>query len=392
MQQTQAAVITAFGEPTEVMDVPLPPMKTGSTLLRVDAATLCGTDIGRWKGALREGGKDQAFLKPLHLPFVPGHEICGTVEEAAGPVRDILGAEVRPGDRVISSYGHCGECYYCRVTRQTSFCAGVISYGHWQPEQLRGGCARHQIVPPSASLIRVPDGISPAVAASGSCALRTVMHAMEQLGAIESHETVLVLGAGPLGLYALAVAADRGAGRKLMIGAPERRLDVARGWGADRLLNLDEEPDAGRRVDWVLAQTGGRGADIVINCASGAAIVEALRMCRPGGRLSQIASSSGAEIGMPGALLFKGVRMSFPVMAEARHFYQAMVFLDLRRNDFPFDTMISSSFSLEETGAALAGMAELREMKPVIFPNAMPGDSVREYGRQTDGDIRPVRR
>lgn len=390
MRTSLAAIVTAFGKPPEIVPVEMPPVAPGGALVRVDAATLCGTDIARWKGSIREGGKDQPFRRALEMPFVPGHEICGTIEETGGVVLDILGEPLAAGDRVVSSYGHCGHCYYCRVTRQTSFCNEVVSYGHWHPDRMLGGCSQFQQVPPSSSLIRVPDGISPAVAASGTCALRTVMHAFEQLGPIESHESVLVLGSGPLGLYSLAVAVARGANKALMIGAPQHRLDVARAWGADELLNLEAVPAVDERIDWVRDHTGGRGADIVINCASGHAIVEAIRMSRPGGRLSQIAASGGADIALPPPLLFKGIRMSFPIMAEARHFYQAMLFLDDCKRDIPFDTMISNRFSLEETGLALQGMADLVEMKPVIHPNGMPGGTVREHGRQTDGDLRPL--
>lgn len=369
MTDNVAAVVTAFREPPELREIPFPVMEQGSAIVRIDAATLCGTDAARWKGALGQGGSDQPFLKPLELPYVPGHETCGTIVEIRAEARDILNDRLAVGDRVVSSYGHCGHCYYCRVARQTSFCHNVTTFGHSHPARMIGGCARYHYYPPQGSYIRVPEGLSPAVAASGTCALRTVMHGMEHLGRIESHETAVVLGAGPLGLYALAALREAGAREVMLIGAPARRLDVARRWGADRLLDLEAEPDAARRIDWVRDHTSGRGADIVVNCATGYALVESMRMARPGGRLVQIAASGGADIALPPLLLFRGVRPFFPITAEARHFFQAMQFLDAKRDRYAFEEMISGSYRLEETGAALKGMADLIEVKPVIYPN-----------------------
>jgi L-iditol 2-dehydrogenase len=367
-----AAVITTFGEDPELQEIKFPKMAVGSVIVRIDAATLCGTDVSRWKGRLPQGGADQPFLKPLELPYIPGHETCGTIVEVAGDAYDILHEPLKVGDRIVSSYGHCGSCYYCRVARQTSFCNEVKTFGHSHPENMMGGCAQYQYYPAEGSYIRAPEGVSPAIVASGTCALRTVMHAIELVGRIEPHETVLILGAGPLGLYSLAVAREQGAQQVLLIGAPENRLAVARNWGADRLLDLDTMPEASERITWVRDHTRGRGADIVINCGTAYALVEGLRMTRPGGRFVQVAGGAGKPIEIPPELLFRGVRTFFPVTAEARHFYQAMNFLDRKRNRYNFSDMISNAFTLEQTGTALRGMAAYTEVKPVIYPNGVP--------------------
>lgn len=372
MSVTLAAVVTMFAEDPELQEFPFRKMAPGSVIVRVDAATLCGTDAGRWSGKFKQGGDDQPFVKPLDLPYVPGHETCGTIVEIEGEALDIFNAPLKVGDCIVSSYGHCGKCYYCKVARQTTLCNDLQSFGHSRPELMIGGCAQYQYYPPEGSYIRVPKGLPPAVAASATCALRTVMHGLEQLGRIESHESVVVLGAGPLGLYSLAVAREHGAREILMIGAPQARLDVARRWGADQILNLEEMPEVSARIDWVRDMTGGRGADIVFNCASAYAMVEAMRMARPGGRLVEIAHSAGADIQVPPMLLFRGVRPLLPISGEARHFYQAMEFLSAKRHRYALSDMISNAYSLEDTGTALRGMAALTEVKPVIYPNGIP--------------------
>lgn len=357
--EARAAVITALENELEIWTIPIPEMEDGSVLIRVDAATLCGTDAHRWQG----------HLLAVQPPFIPGHETCGTIVEKRGDVRDILDRPLNVGDRIISSYSHCGHCYFCRVTRQTTLCKEVGKFGCWEPHKLLGGCADYQYFPPGGSFVRIPDEVSPRLAASAACALRTVIHAYEQLGQIDSHETVLVLGAGPLGLYSVAVARDRGAKQVLLVGAPAARIDVARAWGADDVLNLDEVPDAKERVAWALERTAGRGADIVMQCANSPALIEGLEMVRRGGRLINVGVSGGSPLSIPPLLFFRGVRVNSVVMAEARHFYQAIEFLATRRDAFPFNRLFSNTFGLDGVTQALLGMANYSEIKPVIAPN-----------------------
>ena len=85
MTEVLAAVVTKYRDPTELWKVPVPDLAQGSVLIKVDAATLCGTDAHRWMGHLSEGGPDQPFIEPLKLPYTPGHETCGTIVETRGP-------------------------------------------------------------------------------------------------------------------------------------------------------------------------------------------------------------------------------------------------------------------------------------------------------------------
>lgn len=369
MAESKVAVVTKFNAPLEVWQVPMPEIAAGGALARVEAATLCGTDAHRWQGHLTEGGGvDLPFIEPTTTPFVPGHETCSKLVETGGPLHDLMNQPLKVGDRVIASYPHCGHCYYCTVTRQTTLCAKNLSFGHSAPGALLGGCAEYHYYPPGGSFIRVPEEVSSPLAASAACALRTVMHGYEQLGALGSHESVLILGCGPLGLYSLAVAKDQGAKRALVIGAPQARLKVAQQWGADAVLNLDETSDLKQRRQWVLEHTGGRGADVVFQCANSRALPEALQMTRPGGRLINIGVSGGPAIEFDPMHFFKQVRINSVVMAEARHFYQAIDFLATRRRDFQFDQLLTGKYTLDRTGEALKAMAEYREVKPVVLP------------------------
>src|SRR5712692_8560428 len=105
MGDSLAAVVTAFGEPLELRRVPIPELEEGSMLMRVEAATLCGTDVHFWHGG-------RAFLADK-IPYIPGHETCGTIAEMRGRRTDLLGEPLSVGDRIIAAYTYCGRCFYC---------------------------------------------------------------------------------------------------------------------------------------------------------------------------------------------------------------------------------------------------------------------------------------
>ena len=121
MNDCRAAVITAHNQPLEILRVPIPELEPGAALVRMEASTICGTDVHRWHGPLPTGDS---------LPIITGHEPCGTVEEINGKRTDILGNPVELGDRIVWSYVACGSCYYCSVALQPCICPGRASWGH----------------------------------------------------------------------------------------------------------------------------------------------------------------------------------------------------------------------------------------------------------------------
>jgi L-iditol 2-dehydrogenase len=361
MRDCRAAVITAHNQPLEIRRVPIPELEPGALLVRIIASTLCGTDVHRWHGPL--GGGDS-------LPIITGHEPCGIVEDISGERTDILGHPVSRGDRIVWSYVACGSCYYCSVALQPCICPNRASWGHNRVDQfphLLGSCAEYMYVPPECLIIKVPEEVTSASAAAAACAYRTVMHAYDRLGAIKSHETVLIQGSGPLGNFAAAVAKDHGAKRVLVIGAPAHRLEVSKRMGADEVLNLEQVTDPKDRVAWVLDQTEGRGADVVIQAAVNAAVPEGLKMLRAGGRYVNVGVGGKANIpaeGLPGEMTLFTVRSG-----EPRHWLQAIDFLASRKNRYPFEEMISASYSLDQVNEAMQAMADFRVVKAVInFP------------------------
>ena len=358
MKDCRAAVITAHNRPLEIQRVPIPELEPGALLVRMEASTLCGTDVHRWHGPL--GGGDT-------LPIITGHEPCGYVEEINGERTDILGNPVKRGDRIVWSYVACGSCYYCSVALQPCICPGRASWGHNRSDRfpyLLGSCAEYMYVPPPCLIIKVPEEVSSASAAASACAYRTVMHGFDRLGAVKSNETVVIQGSGPLGNFATAVARDHGAKKVLVIGAPVNRLEVTKHMGADAVLNLEEITDEKDRRNWVRDHTDGRGADVVIQVANNLAVPEGLTLLRGGGRYLSIGAGGKANVAvekLPQEMTFLTIRS-----AEPRHWLQAIDFLASRRKIFPFEEMISASYTLEQVNEALQAMASYQVVKAVI--------------------------
>jgi threonine dehydrogenase-like Zn-dependent dehydrogenase len=210
-------------------------------------------------------------------------------------------------------------------------------------------------VPPPCLIIKVPEEVSSASAAASACAYRTVMHGFDRLGAIKSHETVVIQGSGPLGNFATAVARDHGAKKVLVIGAPVARLEVAKRMGADAVVNLEEVTDPKDRRQWVHSHTEGRGADIVIQVANNMAVPEGLTLLRDGGRFVNIGAGGNANVAvrsLPQEMIFHTIRSG-----EPRHWLQAIDFLASRKNTFPFEEMISASYTLDQVNEAMQAMA-----------------------------------
>ena len=358
MHECNAAVITEHNKPLEIQKVPIPELEPGALLIKITASTLCGTDVHRWHGPL--GGSDS-------LPIITGHEPCGTIEDFNGERTDILGNKLKRGDRVVWSYVACGSCYYCSVAVQPCICRGRASWGHNRCDEfpyLLGSVSEYMYVPPECLIIKVPDEVSSASAAAAACAYRTVMHGYDMLGAIKDHETVAIQGSGPLGNFADAVAKDHGAKKVLVLGAPAHRLEVSKKMGADDVLNIEEVADTKDRQEWVQGHTDGRGADVVIQVATNAAVPEGLTMLRDGGRYLDIGAGGKGNIAveaMPQEMTYLTVRSG-----EPRHWLQAIDFLASRRDRFPFDDMISRSYKLDEVNEAMSAMANFEVVKPVI--------------------------
>ena len=364
---SRAAVLRKAKEPVEICEIEILPPEPGAIVVKVEAATICGTDVHIWHGDLVP-----------EWPVGMGHEMTGRIVALGdGVIRDAADQPLAIGDRIVWAYPWCGKCYYCTIARQPTLCPNARMNGWRSAEKypyLCGGFADYAYVLPDCRPVKAPTDIDPAVVSSATCALRTVMHAFERLdqyGGIGVQPSIAVLGTGPVGLYSVAAALVAGASQVISIGAPQRRVDLAKKWGAAQVINIDDMKDARERIDTVKKLTGGRGADIVIEAAGPpSAFEEGLDMVRRGGRFLVIGTTATRNVQISPRRINKDmVEIIGVISAHVGHFHKAMQFLQSNRARFDFSEMISNRYALKDVNDALENMAALREIKPAIIPS-----------------------
>jgi L-iditol 2-dehydrogenase len=266
----QAIVYHAPGD-IRVEDVPKPQCGPGELLVRVDACAVCGTDLKS-----KQSGNPR-----IKAPLVMGHEFTGIVEIVSP---DAVGG-FQPGDRVVMATTiACGQCFYCQRGWR-NICENIAPMGFSYP----GGMAEYVAIPVRAleggHVIKVPLDVEAKCAALAepvSCAVNSV----QQCG-VQQGDTVLVMGAGPMGLLNALVARAAGAQTILLSEPNPLRRKQAEQFNLDRIL--DPETDDLTKI--VHEVTDGRGADVVIVAApAGLPQQQALSLVRRHGTVCLFAS------------------------------------------------------------------------------------------------------
>jgi threonine dehydrogenase-like Zn-dependent dehydrogenase len=351
-QQTgRAAVFHGPGRPFEIRELPLPALEPGAVLVRVTRANICGSDLHFWRGDA-----------PVTLPpdgWIFGHEMTGRVAAlGAGVATDSAGRSLREGDRVAFAYFYpCGRCHAC-LHGQRAACPAKVGrpvgpgeFPHWV-----GAFAEYYYLRPGGAVFRVPDGLDDALVAPVNCALSQVIFGLTQAG-LRLGESVVIQGAGGLGIQATAVAREMGAGPVIVIDQVPERLALARAFGADHTLSLAEVPDRRARVRQVREWTGGRGADVACDLVGLPAVLpEGLEMLRYGGTYLEIGCiSRGRTVELdPSTLVWGSKRIVGVVMYDPWVIPTALEFLERCRGRYPFERLVSHTFPLERIDEAFA--------------------------------------
>lgn len=361
-----AAVLTEYNEPLRVEELPIVAPEPGALLVKVSAATVCGSDVHIWQGQL-EG------VLPVHRPIVLGHEIVGEVV-AIGPGAglDSMGRPVTIGDRVVWEHEACGQCPTCTIQREPSLCPnrriGQLEPCR-KPPYFTGGFAQYSYVWPKSGRLIVPDEVKTEWASAASCALRTVCNAFDRVGAIDYLDTVVIQGAGPLGLFAAAVARTVGAGRVIVIGGPAERLQIARAWGANETIDIADHRDPADRIALIKEMTGdGAEVGFELSGANGA-VGEGIQMIARNGRYMVVGTIGGAPQPVPAHLItVRQLNVMGTMGAGIGSYYKALEFMRRTRNEFDFDRMMGSRYGLHQVTTALERNRSQAEIKPIIDP------------------------
>jgi alcohol dehydrogenase len=241
----------------------------GDAIVRVDATTICGTDLHILAGDVPE----------VHAGTILGHEAVGTVDEVGDNVH-----RLSPGDRVlVSCISACGTCRFCREGRYGQCAEG----GGWVlGHQIDGTQADYVRVPyADTSTYRIPDGVTDEEILMLADILPTGYEVGVLAGGVRPGDVVAVVGAGPIGLSAITCARLFSPSHVIAIDLSDARLKEAREFGADVTIN-DSQDDP---IAVIKDLTGRLGADVAIEAVGTPATFElAVKLARPGGRIANI--------------------------------------------------------------------------------------------------------
>ncbi|MGU3499933.1 zinc-binding dehydrogenase [Mycobacterium sp. C31M] len=313
---TTAAIWTG-GTGISLQQVTIPTLADGAVLARVRLATVCGSDLHTVTG--RRHGP---------CPSILGHEAVGEV---------VSGPGFAVGQRIIWSVTvSCGDCARCRAGRSAK-CTAVRKTGHepfdgaWP---LSGSYAEHIVLPPGTTIAAVPDRMPDAVAAPAACATATVMATLEAAGPLAG-KRLLVVGAGMLGLTAVAAGHDAGADVQVV----DRHTERVR-----QAIDFGARAEDGDTIDVAIDYTG-----------STTAIGAALARLDIGGQLVLAGSVMpapalpvDAETVVRRWLTITGVHNY-----EPQHLHQAVAFLDRTRDRYPWATLVTEPLPLSRIADAM---------------------------------------
>lgn len=366
------------GASPKIQTVAQPKVPDKAALIRIAACGVCGTDLHILKGH---------WPKPLNWPFTLGHELAGVIVEK-GPAleTDFMGTPVAVGNKVmIPPLMPCGECYYCiHYPQNANRCLNPTYYGRYlpfkNPPHLWGGWAEMVYVDldmlPATKLYRLPDNM-PFMLGSlcepmTSC-VRAVNRAVSVNG-FRAGDTVVIQGSGPIGILAIVAVREMGAGHVVMIGAPQQpRLELARAFGADATVCIDDHPDSAGRIEAVRQIVGGFGADLVLDCSGHpSAGPEGIEMLRDGGtfvEMGQFTDAGSIDTNWH-RFCVKDVNLLGSWAFTANDIPLAIGLLHRVRDHYPWQHM-QSRFAFTEKGIAdaIQSAMQMRCVKATIIPN-----------------------
>lgn len=345
----RAAVLGAAGD-IYVTSKPVPEIGPDEVLVKVHRATLCGTDLKvRSRDFFSDGGPPEGV-------FTPGHEYAGVVVAKGSSVD-----EFAIGDHVVAeAHRGCMRCTNCLLGQYTDCLnSGNTAKGHrTQGMTVDGGFAEY-VANHVSTLHLLPPSVDFDQAAALTTA-GTVMHSLDVLRNLVVGANVAVIGPGAIGLLAVQVLSELGAGFVALTGTRHERLAIGKRYGADLVVDVSVDDP----IDQVRDATGGRGVDIVLECSgAGAAVDQALGMVRRGGDVVLVGF------------------FSKPVTADLN---SAVM------NGVTIHTVRGEGAGSVARAVSLAGQGRIRTSELVThhFPLEQISDAFDAYANRTDGAIK----
>ena len=360
--KAKAQVFRGADKPLELTEFPMPEVESKGVLVKVELASVCGTDLHIWHGK-----------RKAPLPIILGHEAMGSVQSKGDGVKtDSSGKPVEVGDRITWSYiKPCGDCYYCNILNDPAGCLNRFVYGLWasceDPPHLNGAFSEYIYLRPGTYFFKIPEQLPGNIVAPANCALATMVNSTDK-ASIALNDTVIVQGCGPLGLYGIALAKERGALRVIALDVADSRLEFAKMFGADVVINVKDMSDE-ETTARVRELTEGRGADVGLEASGVPAVIPTgLKLLRDGGRyvtVGPIFQGASAEIDLYN-LIFRRISLIGTARNNAKHLQDGLNFLSRTQGKYPYEKVLGSLHPLDRIEEAFEAIESRRVMRAAI--------------------------
>jgi S-(hydroxymethyl)glutathione dehydrogenase/alcohol dehydrogenase len=364
----KAAVLHDIESPLRIEDLELLPPRAGEVLVRVEAVGVCGSDQHYMKGELK-----------AKLPLVVGHEGSGTVEAVGENV-----VRVQPGDRVSLLWRpRCGSCYFCLVGKPVLCELGrVQAQTNGLPDdgttRLRLGgkpvyhlmgvsCLAEQVVVSEKSVVKIPSEVPPRIAAISGCAVITGVGVMMNVVGVAAGLSLLVVGAGGVGLSTVLGAQLVGAYPVIVADISSSRLERARNLGATHVLDARME-----NITEAVQEIVSGGVDLSVDAVgSPETLREAVACLRPAGTAVAVGLTQiGSPVELPvNELVQFQKRVIGSLYGSANPFVDLPRLLELYLADrLPLDELLGDEYPLEKVNDAYAALSEGAVGRSTVIP------------------------
>jgi D-arabinose 1-dehydrogenase-like Zn-dependent alcohol dehydrogenase len=362
------AVFTGVRQPFEIREFPVPDPEPGAILVKVRLANVCGSDLHAWRG---EYDLSRGQKPPYCLSI--GHEMAGEVAKLGdGVTCDSAGQPLAVGDRIVYQYFNpCGHCKACRRGK-TPRCETGMRYRFPPTEYPHFNAAYGQYfyLRPGQARFKIPDNVPDDLAGPANCALSQVIDGLER-GNVGIGDTLVIQGAGGLGINSVAVAKERGVSQIIVIDGVESRLELATEFGADATINLNELRRPEVRIRRVRELTGGEGADAVLELVGlGAVVPEGIAMLGSGGSylmIGNINQNQRCEI-EPANLVHGGKTIRGLMWYRPASLQAALTLLSTRADRYPFHKILSHKYPLAEVTQAFRDQDAGEVQRAALLP------------------------
>ncbi|WP_433632922.1 zinc-binding dehydrogenase [Halomicrococcus sp. NG-SE-24] len=349
----------------EFREYPVPSPEPHAVVTEVVRTNVCGSELHVWRGD-----------HPLS-DCVLGHEaICRVSDLGEKVTTDSAGQPISEGDLVAPVYFQ--TCQHCEFCRRGEFyrCENDYEHAGKSPEiwpHFHAPWGTHYYIYPNQHFYKLPEELleTPSLAAAANCALSQVKFGLDRTG-IDYNDTVVVQGAGGLGLNATAYANERGA-ETIVIEGVDQRIERAQEFGADHVIDFREHESADARADKVHALTDGVGADVAVEVAGvPEAFNEGIELLRTGGRYLEMGNvRPGHTIDFdPGKLVRKSIDVTTAVEYDPWVLYESLEFLANTKDEYPYEKLLDAEYDLVDVEEALERSEQRDLTRATLVPHS----------------------